>query len=71
MTARQAGKLLNRLERFKQHGYLFASEGHGPCAVVAAAWRYFNCRETEEPHCTAESVAAAYTTVRGTYAYEE
>ncbi len=71
MTARQAGRLLNRIGRFKQNGYLFASEGHGPCAVVAAVWRYFNFRETEESHQTAESVAAAYTTVRGTYAYEE
>lgn len=71
MTARQAGKLLNRLERFKRDGYLFSPGGHGPCVVAAAAWRFFDEGGTEEDRQMAEAIAVAYTTVRGTYAYNE
>lgn len=71
MTARQAGKLMNRLKRFQRDGYLFAPGGHGPCKVVATAWYFFDEGGTEEDRRMAEAIAAAYTTVRGTYAYNE
>lgn len=71
MTARQAGQLLNRLERFQRDGYLFAPGGHGPCKVVATAWGFFYAGGTEEDRRMAEAIAVAYTTVHGTYAYNE
>lgn len=71
MTARQAGKLLNRVKRFQRDGKCFFPGGHGPCARTAAAWRFFYEGGTEEDRQMAEAIATAYTTVRGTYAYNE
>ncbi|MBR4612094.1 MAG: hypothetical protein IKO40_05195 [Kiritimatiellae bacterium] len=70
MTARQGGLLLNEVKRFQEHNYLFAPGGHGPCAVAAAAYRFFDARGTEEDRLLADAVAGAFTTVHGTYAYE-
>ena len=71
MTARRAVLLLNETTRFREHNYLFAPGGHGPCQVVAAAYRRFDARGTEEDRLVADAIAGAFTTVRGTYAYEE
>ena len=71
MTARCAVLLLNKTERFQRDKFLFAPGGHGPCATVAAAYRYFTNRSTSEDEKLADFIAGAFTTVRGTYAYEE
>jgi len=70
MTARQGVQLLNEVRRFQEHNYLFAPGGHGPCVVAAAAYRYFDARDTEEDRLLADAIAGAFTTVHGTYAYE-
>lgn len=70
MTARLGVQLLNEVRRFQEHNYLFAPGGHGPCAAAAAAYRYFDARDSEGDRLLADAVAGAFTTVHGTYAYE-
>ena len=70
MTARLGVQLLNEVRRFQKHNYLFAPGGHGPCAAAAAAYRYFDARDSEGDRLLADAVAGAFTTVYGTYAYE-
>lgn len=67
MTAVLMVRLLNTVRRFREEGWVYSPDRRGPCAVAAAAWRYY--QYTRKDTIAAAKIAEAFTKMDGRYAY--
>ena len=67
MTAQTLVALLNEVDQFRDNNWQYSESCRGPCSSVRGVYNaYANAGQNRE----ASTIAKAFLTVRGTYAYE-